>query len=72
MLYGTTGRTDLLGAEHTEALTHAQFHSVRRLAAELPDKLRSIPPTASAASARPPRPAATRPPSPSSATSTRP
>ncbi|NVN49788.1 MBL-fold metallo-hydrolase superfamily [Mycolicibacterium hippocampi] len=37
MLHGTTGRTDLLGTEHTEALTHAQFHSVRRLAAELPD-----------------------------------
>lgn len=37
MLHGTTGRTDLLGAEHTQALTHAQFHSVRRLAEELPD-----------------------------------
>jgi hydroxyacylglutathione hydrolase len=37
MLYGATGRTDLLGAEHTDALTHAQFHSVRRLAAELPE-----------------------------------
>ena len=37
MLHGTTGRTDLLGAEHTEELTHAQFHSVRRLVAELPD-----------------------------------
>ena len=36
MLYGTTGRTDLLGAEHTEALTHAQYRSVRRLADELP------------------------------------
>jgi hydroxyacylglutathione hydrolase len=36
MLYGSTGRTDLLGAEHTDTLTHAQFHSVRRLAAELP------------------------------------
>jgi hydroxyacylglutathione hydrolase len=37
MLYGATGRTDLLGAEHTHELTHAQYHSVRRLAAELPD-----------------------------------
>ncbi|ADU01737.1 MBL fold metallo-hydrolase [Mycolicibacterium gilvum] len=37
MLHGTTGRTDLLGDEHTEELSHAQFHSVRRLAAELPD-----------------------------------
>ena len=27
MLHGTTGRTDLLGAEHPEALTHAQYHS---------------------------------------------
>ena len=36
MLYGATGRTDLLGAEHTDTLTHAQFHSVRRLADELP------------------------------------
>jgi hydroxyacylglutathione hydrolase len=36
MLYGATGRTDLLGAEHTHALTHAQFHSVRRLADQLP------------------------------------
>jgi glyoxylase-like metal-dependent hydrolase (beta-lactamase superfamily II) len=36
MLYGSTGRTDLLGAEHTDTLTHAQYRSVRRLAAELP------------------------------------
>jgi glyoxylase-like metal-dependent hydrolase (beta-lactamase superfamily II)/rhodanese-related sulfurtransferase len=36
MLYGSTGRTDLLGADHADALTHAQFHSVRRLAEELP------------------------------------
>ena len=37
MLHGTTGRTDLVGAAHTKELAHAQFHSVRRLAAELPD-----------------------------------
>ncbi|BBY96438.1 MBL fold metallo-hydrolase (plasmid) [Mycobacterium gallinarum] len=37
MLHGTTGRTDLLGPAHTDDLTHAQFHSVRRLANELPD-----------------------------------
>ena len=37
MLHGTTGRTDLLGKEHTHDLTHAQFHSVHRLADELPD-----------------------------------
>lgn len=36
MLYGSTGRTDLLGADHTTELTHAQYHSVRRLADELP------------------------------------
>ena len=36
MLFGTTGRTDLLGDEHTQELTHAQYHSVRRLAGELP------------------------------------
>lgn len=36
MLYGATGRTDLLGPEHTRALAHAQFSSVRRLARELP------------------------------------
>jgi hydroxyacylglutathione hydrolase len=42
MLYGTTGRTDLLGKDHTEALSHAQFHSVRRLA-ELPDEAQVYP-----------------------------
>lgn len=36
MLFGTTGRTDLLGQQHTQELTHAQYHSVRRLADELP------------------------------------
>ena len=36
MLYGSTGRTDLLGSEHTDELTHAQYRSVRRLADELP------------------------------------
>ena len=43
MLHGTTGRTDLIGAEHTEALTHAQYHSVRRLADELPADTRVFP-----------------------------
>ena len=43
MLHGTTGRTDLVGAEHTEELTHAQFHSVRRLAAELADDVAVYP-----------------------------
>ncbi len=36
MLYGATGRTDLVSPEDTTALTHAQYHSVRRLAQQLP------------------------------------
>lgn len=36
MLYGATGRTDLVRPEDTEQLTRAQYHSVRRLAVELP------------------------------------
>lgn len=36
MLYGATGRTDLVRPEDTDELTHAQYHSVRRLADELP------------------------------------
>ncbi|MCT7660394.1 MBL fold metallo-hydrolase [Mycobacterium deserti] len=36
LLFGSTGRTDLLGPEHTRSLTRAQFRSVRRLADELP------------------------------------
>ncbi len=36
MLFGATGRTDLVEPEKTDELTHAQFHSVRRLARELP------------------------------------
>ncbi|MEP6979597.1 MAG: MBL fold metallo-hydrolase [Nakamurella sp.] len=36
MLYGSTGRTDLVGPDHTDELTHAQYHSVQRLARELP------------------------------------
>jgi glyoxylase-like metal-dependent hydrolase (beta-lactamase superfamily II) len=35
-LHGTAGRTDLLGAERTEALARAQWRSIRRLARELP------------------------------------
>jgi hydroxyacylglutathione hydrolase len=37
LLNGSTGRTDLLGAEYAEALSRAQHASARRLAAELPD-----------------------------------
>src|SRR6516165_7867988 len=36
LLYGTTGRPDLLGPEHTEALARAQYASAQRLAAVLP------------------------------------
>jgi glyoxylase-like metal-dependent hydrolase (beta-lactamase superfamily II)/rhodanese-related sulfurtransferase len=37
LLYGSTGRPDLLGPDHTDTLAHAQWHSARLLAAELPD-----------------------------------
>ena len=43
MLHGTTGRTDLLGAEQAEPLTHAQYHSVRRLAESLPTDTKIFP-----------------------------
>jgi glyoxylase-like metal-dependent hydrolase (beta-lactamase superfamily II)/rhodanese-related sulfurtransferase len=43
MLHGTTGRTDLVGGNHTDELTHAQFHSVRRLATELADHVQVYP-----------------------------
>lgn len=38
MLFGATGRTDLIGPDDTEELTHAQYNSVQRLARELPGK----------------------------------
>src|SRR5919198_2037096 len=37
LIVGAAARTDLSGAEHTEALARAQFRSLRRLA-ELPDE----------------------------------
>ena len=37
LLFGSTGRPDLLGPDHTDALVHAQWHSAQRLAEELPD-----------------------------------
>ncbi len=37
MLYGTVGRTDLIGPESTEALSHAQYRSVHAIADSLPD-----------------------------------
>ena len=36
LLYGSTGRPDLLGRAHAEELARAQYGSARRLAAELP------------------------------------
>ena len=43
LLYGATGRPDLLGAEHTHDLVHAQYASAHRLAAELPDATEVFP-----------------------------
>ncbi|WP_422773799.1 rhodanese-like domain-containing protein [Plantactinospora sp. WMMC1484] len=37
LLFGTTGRTDLLGQQHAHALAHHQHTSARRLADLLPD-----------------------------------
>jgi hydroxyacylglutathione hydrolase len=38
LLYGSTGRTDLLGTDVTELLAHAQYHSAQHLAQELADE----------------------------------
>ena len=43
LLYGSVGRTDLLGREHTETLTRAQFHSARKLADRLADDTEVFP-----------------------------
>jgi glyoxylase-like metal-dependent hydrolase (beta-lactamase superfamily II)/rhodanese-related sulfurtransferase len=43
LLFGSTGRPDLLGPEHTHDLVHHQYASARRLAAELPDQTRVMP-----------------------------
>ena len=43
MLFGSTGRTDLVGPEHTDELTRAQYRSVRRLAATLPGQAAVLP-----------------------------
>lgn len=37
LLDGSTGRPDLAGPEHTHDLARLQYHSVQRLAAELPE-----------------------------------
>jgi glyoxylase-like metal-dependent hydrolase (beta-lactamase superfamily II) len=42
VLYGSTGRPDLLGAAHAAELAHAQFASARRLAS-LPDQAAMYP-----------------------------
>ena len=43
LLLGSTGRPDLLGPEHTEALARHQHASARRLAGELPDEAQVLP-----------------------------
>jgi hydroxyacylglutathione hydrolase len=43
LLYGSTGRPDLLGPDNTAALARAQFRSARRLASELPDSAEIFP-----------------------------
>lgn len=43
LLYGSTGRTDLIGPEATEHLAHAQYHSAHRLATELADDTQIFP-----------------------------
>jgi hydroxyacylglutathione hydrolase len=43
LLYGAVGRTDLIGPEQTERLTRAQYRSVRRLTAELPEEVAVYP-----------------------------
>ncbi len=43
LLFGATGRPDLLGAEHTQELARRQHASARRLAALLPDAAEVLP-----------------------------
>ncbi len=43
LLFGATGRPDLLGHEHTDDLVHHQFASAQRLAQELPDAAQVLP-----------------------------
>lgn len=42
LIVGSAGRTDLLGPEHTDALTRSQFATMRRLS-QLPDSLQVLP-----------------------------
>jgi glyoxylase-like metal-dependent hydrolase (beta-lactamase superfamily II)/rhodanese-related sulfurtransferase len=43
LLYGATGRPDLLGHAHTHDLVHHQFASAHRLADELPEQAQVLP-----------------------------
>lgn len=43
LLYGATGRPDLLGPDHTDALVRHQHASAHRLAGELPDEAEVFP-----------------------------
>jgi rhodanese-related sulfurtransferase len=43
LLYGSTGRPDLLGPDHTAALARAQYASAHRLARELPESAEILP-----------------------------
>jgi hydroxyacylglutathione hydrolase len=43
LLYGSTGRPDLLGPAHTGALARAQYASAHRLASELPESAEIFP-----------------------------
>ena len=43
LLFGATGRPDLLGEAHTHDLVHHQFASAHRLADELPEDTRVLP-----------------------------
>jgi glyoxylase-like metal-dependent hydrolase (beta-lactamase superfamily II)/rhodanese-related sulfurtransferase len=43
LLYGATGRPDLLGTEYTDALVHHQHASAHRLVTELPDEAEVYP-----------------------------
>ncbi len=43
LLFGATGRPDLMGAEHTEDLVHAQYASAQLLASALPDATEVFP-----------------------------
>jgi rhodanese-related sulfurtransferase/glyoxylase-like metal-dependent hydrolase (beta-lactamase superfamily II) len=43
LLFGATGRPDLLGEEHTDELVRLQHHSAHRLAESLPDAVEVFP-----------------------------